>query len=179
YPDFITVDGAEGGTGAAPLEFSDYVGVPLYEGLAFVHNTLQTAGIRNHIKIIASGKIISGFDIIKAIALGADTCNSARGMMFALGCIQALRCNTGKCPTGIATQNKELMRGLIIEDKAQRVANFHKRTLEAAAEMVAAAGFDSIYAFKAKDIYRRVEYNKVMTYEEIYKKQDYYYCKEA
>ena len=103
YPDFITVDGAEGGTGAAPLEFSDYVGVPLYEGLAFVHNTLQTAGIRNHIKIIASGKIISGFDIIKAIALGADTCNSARGMMFALGCIQALRCNTGKCPTGIAT----------------------------------------------------------------------------
>ena len=178
YPDFITVDGAEGGTGAAPLEFSDYVGVPLYEGLAFVHNTLQTAEIRRHIKIIASGKIISGFDIIKAIALGADACNSARGMMFALGCIQALRCNTGHCPTGIATQNKDLMRGLIVEDKAQRVANYHKRTIEAATEMVAAAGFSSIYDIKAKDIYRRVEYNKVMTYEEIYKTQDYYYCKE-
>jgi glutamate synthase domain-containing protein 2 len=175
YPDFITVDGAEGGTGAAPLEFSDYVGVPLYEGLAFVHNTLQIADIRNQIKIIASGKIANGFDIIKAISLGADACNSARGMMFALGCIQALRCNTGKCPTGIATQNKDLMKGLLVEDKAQRVANYHKRTIEAALEMVAAAGFTSIYDVKASDIFRRVRYNKVMNYEEIYKTQDYYY----
>jgi glutamate synthase domain-containing protein 2 len=149
--------------------------VPLYEGLAFVHNTLQIADIRNQIKIIASGKIANGFDIIKAISLGADACNSARGMMFALGCIQALRCNTGKCPTGIATQNKDLMKGLLVEDKAQRVANYHKRTIEAALEMVAAAGFTSIYDVKASDIFRRVRYNKVMNYEEIYKTQDYYY----
>ncbi len=177
YPDFITIDGAEGGTGAAPLEFSDYMGVPLYEGLAFAHNALQAASIRQHIKIIASGRIISGFDLIKTIALGADACNSARGMMFALGCIQALRCNSGHCPTGIATQNPNLMHGLDVEDKAQRVANYHHRTIDAASEMIAAAGFDSIHDIKAKDIFRRVEYNKVMTYEEIYKTADYYWAK--
>ncbi len=173
FPDFITVDGAEGGTGAAPLEFTDYMGVPLYEGLSFVHNTLTDAGIKKHIKIIASGRIVNGFDILKAIALGADACNSARGMMFALGCIQALRCHTGECPSGVATQHPTLTKGLVVDDKAQRVANFHKKTVLAAGEMAAAAGFDSIYEVRPKDIFRRVEYNKVMSYEEIYPASSY------
>jgi hypothetical protein len=140
FPDFITVDGAEGGTGAAPLEFADGVGMPLEPALIFVNKTLVRFGIRDKIRIICSGKIISGYSILKAVALGADLCNCARGFMFSLGCIQALRCNTNECPTGVATQNKMLMKGLVVTDKSERVFYFHKNTLHAANELLAAAG---------------------------------------
>ena len=143
YPDFITVDGAEGGTGAAPLEFADGVGMPLEPALIFVNKTLVRLGIRDKIRVICSGKIISGYSILKAIALGADMCNSARGFMFSLGCIQALRCNNNECPTGVATQNKMLMKGLVVTDKSERVFHFHKNTLHAANELLAAAGKNS------------------------------------
>lgn len=140
FPDFITVDGAEGGTGAAPLEFADGVGMPLEPALIFVNKTLVRFGIRDKIRIICSGKIISGYSILKAVALGADMCNSARGFMFSLGCIQALRCNNNTCPTGVATQDKMLMKGLVITDKSERVFHFHKNTLHAANELLAASG---------------------------------------
>lgn len=140
YPDFITIDGAEGGTGAAPLEFADGVGMPLEPALIFVNKTLLKYNIRQHIKMICSGKIISGYALLRAIALGADMCNSARGFMFSLGCIQALRCNNNECPTGVATQNKMLMKGLVVADKSERVYHFHKNTLHAANELLAAAG---------------------------------------
>jgi glutamate synthase domain-containing protein 2 len=143
YPDFITVDGAEGGTGAAPLEFSDGVGMPFEPALIFVNNTLIDLKIRNKIRIIGSGKIISGYSILHAIALGADMCNSARGFMFSLGCIQALRCHNNQCPTGVATQDKMLMKGLVVTDKSERVYHFHKNTLHAANELLAAAGKSS------------------------------------
>ena len=143
YPDFITVDGAEGGTGAAPLEFSDGVGMPFAPALIFVNKTLVSLNIRDKIRVIGSGKIISGFSILHAIALGADMCNSARGFMFSLGCIQALRCHNNECPTGVATQNKMLMKGLVVTDKSDRVYHFHKNTLHAANELLAAAGKNS------------------------------------
>lgn len=139
-PDFITVDGAEGGTGAAPLEFSDSVGMPIIPALMFVSGTLKFYGLKEHIRVIASGKVVSGADILKFLALGADTCNSARGFMFSLGCIQALRCNTNKCPAGVATQDKALQKGLVITDKVERVYHFHKNTLHAAIELLAACG---------------------------------------
>lgn len=140
FPDFITVDGAEGGTGAAPIEFSDGVGMPFEPALIFVNKTLVFYGIRDKIRVISSGKIISGYSILKAVALGADICNSARGFMFSLGCIQALRCNTNTCPTGVATQDKMLMKGLVVTDKSERVFYFHHNTLHAANELLAAAG---------------------------------------
>ena len=140
FPDFITVDGAEGGTGAAPPEFSDGVGMPFEPALIFVNTTLVNLGIKNKIRIICSGKIISGYSILRAVALGADMCNSARGFMFSLGCIQALRCNNNECPTGIATQDKMLMKGLVVTDKYDRVYHFHKNTLHAANELLAATG---------------------------------------
>jgi len=140
YPDFITIDGAEGGTGAAPLEFADGVGMPFEPALIFVNKTLISLKIRDKMRIIGSGKIISGYSILHAIALGADMCNSARGFMFSLGCIQALRCHNNECPTGVATQNKMLMKGLVLTDKSERVYHFHKNTLHAANELLAAAG---------------------------------------
>ena len=140
FPDFITVDGAEGGTGAAPLEFADGVGMPFEPALIFVNKTLVRYEIRDKIRVICSGKIISGYSILRAIALGADMCNSARGFMFSLGCIQALRCNNNQCPTGVATQDKMLMKGLVVTDKSERVYHFHKNTLHAANELLAAAG---------------------------------------
>ncbi|MFV5685506.1 FMN-binding glutamate synthase family protein [Flavobacterium sp. GB2R13] len=140
FPDFITVDGAEGGTGAAPLEFADGVGMPFEPALIFVNKTLVRFGIRDKIRIICSGKIISGYSILRAVALGADMCNSARGFMFSLGCIQALRCNNNTCPTGVATQDKMLIKGLVVTDKSERVFHFHKNTLHAANELLAAAG---------------------------------------
>lgn len=140
YPDFITIDGAEGGTGAAPLEFADGVGMPLEPALLFVNSTLIALNIRDKMRLICSGKIISGHSILRAVAMGADMCNSARGFMFSLGCIQALRCNNNECPTGVATQNKMLMKGLAITDKSERVYHFHKNTLHAANELLAAAG---------------------------------------
>lgn len=139
-PDFITVDGAEGGTGAAPKEFSDSVGMPIQPALIFVHQTLTSFDLKKDIKLIASGKVISGISILKMMALGADICNSARGFMFSLGCIQALRCNTNTCPTGVATQDKMLMKGLVVTDKSERVYRYHMNTVHAALELLAAAG---------------------------------------
>src|SRR5690606_36239442 len=141
-PDFITVDGAEGGTGAAPLEFIDYMGMALTDALPFVNATLHKYGVREEVKIFAAGKIINAFDIAKSIALGADACYSARGMMFALGCIQALQCDSGNCPVGIATQDKSLYKGIDITDKTIRVANFHKNTLESLADFMGSCGFE-------------------------------------
>ncbi len=143
YPDFIVVDGKEGGTGAAPVEFSNSLGQPLRDGLHFVHMTLTGAGIRDQIKIGASGKIVSGADMARAMALGADWCNSARGFMFAIGCIQARACHTNRCPTGVATQDPRRQSGLHVRDKSQRVANFHRNTLHGFAEMVGAMGLKS------------------------------------
>lgn len=168
YPDFITVDGGEGGTGAAPPEFSNFVGMPLLDGLAFVENALKGFNIRHHIKIDCSGKILTGFHMVRAIALGADLCNSARAMMMALGCIQALECNKNTCPTGVATQDASLMKGLVIEDKKVRIANFHKHTVESLVELLAAAGIDQPRKLNRHQISRRVFMNEVRTLEEIY-----------
>ena len=167
-PDFISVDGGEGGTGAAPVEFSNSLGMPLRDGLAFVHDTLVGYGLRDQIKLIASGKITTGFHIIRAIALGADICASARGMMMALGCIQALQCNSNKCPVGVATQNKMLMKGLDVTDKKQRVANFHERTIKSFVELLAAAGIKEPGQIERKYINRRVNMTQIKTYEELY-----------
>ena len=139
-PDFIVVDGSEGGTGAAPVEFTDHVGMPLREGLRLVHNTLVGINKRDEISIGASGKIISGYDIIRAIALGADWCNSARGFMFALGCIQSRTCHTDHCPTGVATQDASRQRALVVPTKAERVYSFHKNTVASLADLIGAAG---------------------------------------
>ncbi|NNE28746.1 MAG: FMN-binding glutamate synthase family protein, partial [Saprospiraceae bacterium] len=139
-PDFIAVDGGEGGTGAAPLEFSNSVGTPLKEGLAFVHDMLVGFGLRKNIKILASGKIITGFHMFQAISLGADACYSARGMMLALGCIQALECNKNTCPVGVTSSEPSLMRGLVIKDKKERVAEYHKETVQSFLELMAASG---------------------------------------
>lgn len=167
-PDFVTVDGGEGGTGAAPLEFSNWVGMPLRDGLAFVYDALVGFQVKRHVKIVASGKVTTGFDIVKNIALGADLCNSARGMMLALGCIQALECNTNRCPTGVATQDPELMKGLEVEDKARRVANFHRETVKSAVELMAAAGLDSPEKINRYHIYRRVSASEIQRYDETY-----------
>ena len=142
YPDFIVVDGAEGGTGAAPLEFSDSLGTPLVEGLMLVQNTLVGAGVRSRMKVGASGKLVSASAMARAMALGADWCNSARGFMFAVGCIQSQRCHTNRCPVGVTTQDARLQRALVVPDKATRVHQFHKNTVHALAEMVAAMGLD-------------------------------------
>jgi len=142
-PDYIVVDGKEGGTGAAPLEFLNRVGTPLVEGLTFVRNALVGAGLRDRIRIGAAGKVVTAFDIVWAMGLGADWCNSARGFMFALGCIQAQACHTNRCPVGIATQDPLRQRALVVEDKAQRVAAFHRNTMKALAEVVSAAGLSS------------------------------------
>lgn len=168
YPDFITVDGGEGGTGAAPPEFSNFVGMPLLDGLAFVDNMLRGFNVRQHIKLCASGKILTGFQMVRATALGADICYSARAMMMAIGCIQALECNKNTCPTGVATQNPSLTKGLVVDDKKVRVANFHKHTIESFVELIAAAGLDNPRKLNRHQIYRRVFMNEVKTLEEIY-----------
>lgn len=168
YPDFITVDGGEGGTGAAPQEFSNSVGAPFMDGLAFVCNMLNGFNIRQHIKVIGSGKILSGFHIARAMALGADMCNSARAMMMALGCIQALVCNTNRCPTGVATQDPQLVAGLVVDDKKVRVANYHSETVKSFVELLGAAGIDDHNKLTRSHIYRRVFMNEVRTFETIY-----------
>ena len=152
----IVVDGAEGGTGAAPLEFSDHMGMPLQEGLRLVHNTLVGAGLRDEIRLGASGKIVSAFDMARALALGADWCNSARGFMFALGCIQAQTCHTGNCPTGVTTQDPKRQMALVVPSKAERVKNFHENTLEALREMMEASGLQTPHDFTPRHIMRRV-----------------------
>ncbi|MFL5765794.1 MAG: FMN-binding glutamate synthase family protein [Bacteroidia bacterium] len=167
-PDFITVDGGEGGTGAAPLEFSNSVGMPLREALAFVHDALNGFALKRHIRIIASGKVATGFDIVKLLSLGADMCNSARAMMLALGCIQALECNTNKCPTGVATQNKDLMKGLVVDDKKVRIKNFHNETVKSAVELMAAGGVSKTEDLSRHLIYRRVNAGEIKTYAETY-----------
>lgn len=168
YPDFITVDGGEGGTGAAPPEFSNSVGMPFMDALSFVHDTLSGFGIRDKTRIISSGKILTGFHILRAIALGADTCNSARAMMLALGCIQALLCNTNRCPTGITTQDKWKMAGLVVEDKKQRVANYHQDTVDSCVELTAAVGLTDPRQVDRSLLYRRVFMNSVKTFADIY-----------
>ncbi len=160
-PDFIVVDGAEGGTGAAPLEFSDHVGAPLQEGLLLVHNTLKGAGLRDRVRLGCAGKVVSAFDIVRMMALGADWCNAARGFMFALGCIQAQHCHTGACPTGVTTQDPLRQQALVVGDKAERVYNFHQHTLRALQELVQAAGLDHPRDIGAEHIVRRVDDTEV------------------
>ena len=160
-PDFIVVDGSEGGTGAAPLEFSDHLGMPLQEGLRLVHNTLVGVGLRDAIRLGASGKIVSAFDMARAIALGADWCNSARGFMFALGCIQAQTCHTGRCPTGVTTQDPKRQIALVVPDKADRVHHFHQNTLEALREILEAAGLNAPGQIRPHHIMRRISEHEV------------------
>lgn len=168
YPDFITVDGGEGGTGAAPLEFSNYVGTPLREGLILVHNCLIGFGLRDQIRVIASGKVTTGFEIVSKLCIGADICNSARGMMLALGCIQALQCNTNKCPAGVATQDPNLVAGLDIPSKSIRVFNFQKETLKSAADMIGAMGLKNPKELKPYYLIRRFSETEVQNYTQMY-----------
>lgn len=167
-PDFITVDGGEGGTGAAPTEMTNSVGTPLRDALIFVNQALIGIGLRDQIRIIASGKILSAFHLLRIIALGADAANSARGMMMALGCIQARTCNSDHCPTGIATQNPARGKGLVVTDKAQRVANFHSATVENLGELLAAAGLDSLEQLEPKHILHRVQGIDIKSYAQLY-----------
>jgi glutamate synthase domain-containing protein 2 len=168
-PDFIVVDGSEGGTGAAPVEFTDHVGVPLREALLLVHNTLVGIGVRDRVKIGAGGKIVSAFDIAKTMAMGADWCNSARGFMFALGCIQAQTCHTGTCPTGVTTQDALRQRALVVPTKAERVYEFHKSTLHALSELLAAAGLTHPDQLKPEHIIRRISSTEVTSLATLYK----------
>lgn len=168
YPDFIVVDGGEGGTGAGPIEFLDHMGTPLTEGLLFTHNVLVGCGLRDRIKLGCSAKIVTAFGIASRMAIGADWCNSARGFMFAVGCIQAQRCHTNTCPVGVATQDPKRQRGLVVPDKAERVYNFHANTLDALAQVVAAAGLDHPNQFKPLHITRRVSPTSVLSFEDIY-----------
>jgi glutamate synthase domain-containing protein 2 len=167
-PDFITVDGGEGGTGAAPFDFINYVGSPLNEALYFVDTCLTEFGLRKKIRVIASGKVFTGYDMFEKLALGADLCNSARGMMIALGCIQAYRCNTNSCPTGIATNDEALQRGLNVADKSVRVNNYHNKTVLALSELMAAAGLVNPEEIELKHISTRYR-NRIRTLEEVYK----------
>ncbi len=167
-PDYIAVDGGEGGTGAAPLEFTNHMGAPGTEGLIFVHNTLVGFGLRDKVKVGATGKINSAFGMAKVLALGADFCYSARAMMLALGCIQALTCHSNTCPTGIATQKKSLMGGLVVSDKRTRVTTFHRETLVALAEMIGAMGLESCHSLRPWHILRRVSINETRHFGELY-----------
>lgn len=167
-PDFITVDGGEGGTGAAPLEYSNSVGMPLREALVFVVDVLVGFGLKKDIKVIASGKTFTGFHLVKNLALGADICNSARGMMIALGCVQSLICHTNECPTGIATQDPALASGLVVGDKATRIARFHKGTVDATFDLVSSAGLSNPNQLNRSHIYRRVSQTEIKRYDEIY-----------
>jgi glutamate synthase domain-containing protein 2 len=168
-PDFIVVDGTEGGTGAAPLEFADHMGMPLREGLTFVHSALIGTNLRDRIKIGASGKITSAFDIARVMALGADWCNAARGFMFAVGCIQAQTCHTGKCPTGVTTQDPLRQRAIVVSDKSLRVASFHRETVKALAELVAAAGLTHPTEHRPDHIMHRAAPDRVVSYAEQYR----------
>lgn len=168
FPDFITVDGAEGGTGAAPLEYANHVGEPLDAGLTFVHNALVGINVRDKIRIICSGKIVTGFHMVSKIALGADMCNSARGMMMAVGCVQSKQCNANTCPTGVATQNKRLQRGLVIDDKKHRVVNFHNNTLKSFLEMVGAMGLSNPSELDPSYLMQRINETRARPFSQIY-----------
>lgn len=168
HPDFIAVDGAEGGTGAAPYEFSNRLGMPLIEGLIFVHNALNGVGFRDKITVFAAGKVSSGFDMAKLIAIGADACYSARAMMMAVGCIQARRCNNNTCPVGVATQDPELVHGLVVEDKAPRVARFHEETVQSFLDLIAASGCSHPSELRPWHIHRRITPSEVKHYAELH-----------
>ncbi|HUH33059.1 MAG TPA: FMN-binding glutamate synthase family protein [Daejeonella sp.] len=167
-PDFITIDGSEGGTGAAPLEFSDNIGMPLYDALAFASQTLIKFGLKDQVKLIAAGKIITAFDILKVLSLGASACYSARGMMFSLGCIQALTCDSNRCPVGIATQNPSLYRGLNVDEKRVRVANYHKNTIKATIEMMEACGFKDISDIQPYKFFMKIDPLRTRSFQDIY-----------
>lgn len=167
-PDFIVVDGSEGGTGAAPIEFSDYMGTPLREGLRFVHNTLVGTGLRDQIKIGAAGKIVSAFDIASTFALGADWVNSGRGFMFAIGCIQAQSCHTNLCPVGVATQDRDRQKALHVPTKAERVYHFHRNTLHALSEMIAAAGLRHPSEIDAHHLAQRINDREIKNYAQLH-----------
>jgi glutamate synthase domain-containing protein 2 len=167
-PDFISIDGGEGGTGAAPIEFADSIGMPLRDGLAFAIDTLRGYDLKKDIKVIATGKVFNGYHIARLIAIGADMVSMARAMMLATGCIQALQCHKNTCPTGVATQDAGLMKGLVVEDKAQRVANLHKATIESFIELLAASGVVRPEDLKREHINRRDGTTKVLKYSEIY-----------
>jgi glutamate synthase domain-containing protein 2 len=168
YPDFIVVDGNEGGTGAAPLEFMDHLGMPMREGVNFVHNALVGLDIRDRIKIGAAGKIATAFDIARAMALGADWCNSARGFMFALGCIQSLSCHTDRCPTGVTTQDPSRNRALVVPHKLERVYNYHHATLHALSELIAAAGLSHPDEIRPVHFSHRLTGTEVMSFARLY-----------
>ena len=167
-PDFVVVDGAEGGTGAAPAEFIDHVGVPMHEGLLLVHNTLVGLGLRERVRIGAAGQIVSAFDMARTFALGADWCNAARGFMFSLGCIQAQSCHTDRCPTGVATQDPDRWKKLDVPDKATRVANFHDNTLKALRDLLCAAGLTHPEQLGPEHILRRVSPTEIRSLRELY-----------
>ncbi|MCX2934135.1 FMN-binding glutamate synthase family protein [Mycobacterium sp. CVI_P3] len=167
-PDFIIVDGSEGGTGAAPQEFEDHIGMPLTEGLMLVHNALVGAGLRSHIRVGASGKVATGVDIVTRICQGADFTMSARAMMFAIGCIQAMKCNTNKCPTGVATQDKARSRSLYVPDKTARVVNFQRATVASAAQIVASMGLSGFDELEPAMLNRRIQGQHTRTYAELY-----------
>jgi glutamate synthase domain-containing protein 2 len=167
-PDFIVIDGSEGGTGAAPLEFVDHVGTPLREGLVLAHNCLVGTGLRQSIRLGASGRVVTAFDIVRLLALGADWCNAARGFMFALGCIQAQACHTDRCPTGVTSQNPWRQRALVVEDKTARVRQFHQSTLAALGELVGAAGLAHPNQLAPIHILKRLSPSEVKTFAEVY-----------
>jgi glutamate synthase domain-containing protein 2 len=167
-PDFITVDGAEGGTGAAPLEFTNHVGEPLEAGLLFIHNALVGINVRDSIRVICSGKIATGFDMVEKIALGADMCGAARAMMMSVGCIQSKQCNANTCPTGVATQNPRLQHGLVVDEKKHRAANFHKNTMKSFLEIVGAMGLTNPSELKPHFLMRRVDDQCVKSFDEIH-----------
>ncbi|MEM7028061.1 MAG: FMN-binding glutamate synthase family protein [Chloroflexota bacterium] len=167
-PDFIVVDGGEGGTGAAPLEFSNHIGTPLVEGLIFVHNALVGFSLRDKIRVIASGKVSSGFEMVKRLSLGADICYSARSMMLAIGCIQALKCNTNHCPVGVATQDPKLTAGLVPSDKAVRVASYHEETVQSVCEIIGAMGIHHPQDLRPWHIMRRISPTDIKHYGEIF-----------
>jgi glutamate synthase domain-containing protein 2 len=168
-PDFIVVDGGEGGTGAAPLEFTDHIGTPLQEALLLVHNTLVGLNLRDRIRLGASGKVISAFDLARTLAMGADWCNAARGFMFALGCVQSQSCHTDHCPTGVATQDPRRQRALVVPDKSQRVFNFHRNTLHALGELIGAAGLQHPGDLRPQHIVRRISGSEIRQLSDLYK----------
>ncbi len=168
YPDFITVDGSEGGTGAAPIELTNSVGTPMRDGLSFVHSALLGLGVRQHIRIIAAGKAISAFHMLRMMALGADMINSARGMMFALGCIQSRSCNTNLCPTGVATQNPARYKQLNVENKSERVAQYHASTIHALLELISSAGFHDPSEVQPHHILHRIHGPEIKNYAQLY-----------
>ena len=167
-PDFIVIDGAEGGTGAAPVEFSNRLGMPINEALPFVHNALVGAGVRGDMRLVASGKVASGFDMVVKCALGADSCSAARAFMFTVGCIQALRCHTNSCPTGVATQDPARARAIIVADKSRMVANYHNATVAMFLDLVGAMWLERVADLGPHHILRRMDDSSARAYDTIY-----------